>query len=67
LVGKPEGRIPLGNLRVKGRIILKWIFKKWDGGTVWVDLDQDRDKLLAVVNAVINLLLPSNSGNFLSN
>ena len=25
-VGKPEGRRPLGRIR----IILKWIFKKWD-------------------------------------
>jgi hypothetical protein len=28
LVGKPEGRRPLKNTRVDGRIILKWTFKK---------------------------------------
>jgi hypothetical protein len=31
LVGKPEGRRPLGNPNVNGRIILKWISKKCDG------------------------------------
>jgi hypothetical protein len=29
LVGKPEGKRPLG---VDGRIMLGWIFKKWDVG-----------------------------------
>jgi hypothetical protein len=31
LVGRPEGRRPLKDPDVDGRIILKWIFKKWDG------------------------------------
>ena len=31
LVGKPEGRRPLGKLRLVGRIILKWIFDQWFG------------------------------------
>jgi hypothetical protein len=33
LVGKPEGKRPLGT-SVDGRIILRWIFRKWDVG-VW--------------------------------
>jgi hypothetical protein len=32
LVGRPEGRYHLEDPRVDGRIILKWIFKKCDGG-----------------------------------
>ena len=34
LVGKPEGKRPLGRPRLDGRIILRWIFRKWDVG-VW--------------------------------
>jgi len=33
LVGKPEGQRPLRR-RIDGRIILRWIFRKWDVG-VW--------------------------------
>jgi len=35
LVGKPEGKRPLGrDPGAGGRIILRWIFRKWDVG-VW--------------------------------
>jgi len=43
---------------VDGRIILRWIFKKWDGGMDWIDLDQDRDRWRALVNVVMNLRIP---------
>jgi hypothetical protein len=44
---------------VDGRIILKWIFKKWDGGGMdWIDMAQDRDRWRAVVSAVMNLRVP---------
>jgi hypothetical protein len=32
LVGKPEGKNHLGYAVVDGRIILRWIFRKWDVG-----------------------------------
>jgi hypothetical protein len=43
---------------VDGRIILKWIFKKWFEGIDWIDLAQDRDRVRALVNAVMNLRVP---------
>jgi hypothetical protein len=43
---------------VDGKILLNWIFKKWDGGMDWIDMVQDRDRWPALVNAVINLLVP---------
>ena len=58
----------LGNLRerdhledpdVDGRIILRWIFRKWDvGGMDWIDVAQDRDRWRTLVNAVMNLRVP---------
>jgi hypothetical protein len=40
---------------VDGRIILKCIFDKWNGGLDWVGLAQDRDRRRAVVSEVMNL------------
>ena len=51
---------------VNGKIILKCILEKWDGDTDWIDLAKVRDKWQAVVNAVMNLRVPQNAGNFLS-
>jgi uncharacterized protein (UPF0128 family) len=34
----------LEEMRVDGRIILKRILKKWNGGMEWVDLVQDRGR-----------------------
>jgi hypothetical protein len=37
LVGKPEGGDHLEDQGVGGRIILKWIFRRWVGGwTRWI-------------------------------
>ena len=32
LVGKPDGKRPLGKPKIDGRIILRWISRKWDVG-----------------------------------
>jgi hypothetical protein len=57
-------RVQGGNLRerehledpgIYGRIILRRIFRKWVGGIKWIDLAQDRDRLLSLVNVVVKL------------
>jgi hypothetical protein len=56
--GKVYTRFWWGNLRerdrlvdpsVDRRIILKWIFRKWDWDMDWIDLARDRDRWRAVV------------------
>jgi len=49
----------LKNLGIDGRIILKWIFKKWIRGMGGTAVSQDKGTWQALVNAV-------NAGNFLS-
>jgi hypothetical protein len=55
----PRERDHLGDKGVDGRIILRWIFRKWDWrGMNWIDLAQDRDRCRALVNTVINIRIP---------
>jgi hypothetical protein len=57
----------LGDPGVDGGVILRWIFRKWKvEGMDWIELAQDRDKWRALVNAVMNLRVPQNAGNFLT-
>jgi hypothetical protein len=51
---------------VDGKIILKWILKKWDVGRDWIDMALDRDSWRDIVSAVMNLRVPQNAGNFLT-
>jgi len=53
--GTPEGKRTLGNPGVVGRIILKWIFRKWVGGTDRIELAQNRDRWQAFAKAEMDL------------
>ena len=57
--GNLRERDHLGDPGIDGRIILRWIFRKWDvGGMDWIQLAQYRNRLGALVNALMNLCLP---------
>jgi hypothetical protein len=55
LVGKPEGKKPLGRTgrRLEDNIKIDFKETKWNGMD-WINLAQDRDLLRALVNAVMN-------------
>jgi hypothetical protein len=59
LVGKPEGKRPLGRPRRRwvDNIKMDLLEIGW-GGVDWIGLAQDRDKWRALVNAVTNLRAP---------
>jgi hypothetical protein len=59
LVGKPEGKRPLGRLRRRWEDNIRMDFGEigW-GGMDWIDLAQDKDQWSALVNTVINLRVP---------
>jgi len=46
----------LGDPGVDGRIILRWVFRRW--GMDWIEVAQDRDRWRALVNTVMNLRVP---------
>ena len=50
---------------IDGRIILKWIFRKWNVGGYGLDRAKDRDRWRAVVNAVMNIRGVIKCGGFL--
>jgi hypothetical protein len=59
LVGKPEGKRPLGTPRRRWVDNIKMDLGEisW-GGMDWIDLVQDRDQWRALVNTVMNLWVP---------
>jgi len=58
LVGKPEGKRPLGRSRRRWEYNIK--MDLWEVGGVgdWMELAQDRDKWWALVNTVMNVRVP---------
>jgi hypothetical protein len=59
LLGKPEGKRPLGRLRRRWVGNIKMDLRKigWSG-VDWIDLAQDRDQWSALVSTVMNLRVP---------
>jgi hypothetical protein len=56
LVGKPEGKRPLGRPRRRWEDGIRMDLGEIDlGGVDWIRLAQDRDRWWAVVSAVMNL------------
>jgi hypothetical protein len=59
LVGRPEGRRPLGRPRRRWKDNIKMDLREIGFGDVdWIHLAQDRDRWRALVNTVMNLRVP---------
>jgi len=63
LVGKPEGKRPLGRPRRRWEDNIKMDFQEVGGGCGdWMELNQDRDRWRTLVSTVMNLRLPKMRG-----
>jgi len=59
LVGKPRGKRPLGRPGHRWEDNIKMDLQEVGcGGTDWIKMAQDRDRLRELVNVVINLWVP---------
>ena len=58
LVGKPEGKRPLGRPIRRWEYNIKMDLREVGGGGDWMELAQDRDRWWALVNMVMNLRVP---------
>ena len=63
LVGKSEGKRPLGKPRHRWEDNIKMDLQEVEGGCEdWMELAQDRDRWRALVNTVMNLRVPKMRG-----
>ena len=58
LVGKPEGKRPLGRPRRRWKDNIKMSLREVGGVGDWLELAQGRDRWRALVNMVMNLRVP---------
>jgi hypothetical protein len=59
LVGKPEGKRPLGRPRRRWVYNIKIDLREIGWGYMdWIDLAQDRDQWKTLMNRIMNLLVP---------
>jgi len=58
LVGKPEGKRPLGRLRPRWEDNIKIDLREVGWGGDWMELVQDKDRWRALVNTLKNLQVP---------
>jgi hypothetical protein len=67
LVGKPEGKIPLGRPRRRwvDNIRMDLVEVGW-GDVDWIGLAQEMNRWRALVNSVLNLRVPRNAGKLSS-
>jgi len=67
LLGKPEGKRPLGRPRRRWEDNITMDFHEVGCGVMdWIKLAQDRDRWRALVNVVMSLRVPQNAVNFLT-
>ena len=67
-MGKPERKRPLWRPRHKWEDNIKMDLQEVRcGGIDWIDLTLDSYRWRALVSAVMNLRVPLNAGNFLTN
>ena len=65
LVGKPEAKRPHGRARRRWEIKMDFQEVRCENMD-WIDLALDRERWWALVNAVMNIQVPQNAGNFLT-